>query len=141
MTQSFGGIHSSVYNFSTANTRFDGNSGGASPVFTIQWLTGTQIRMYYGCASPIRTDTSTVPAPPHDLIIHYKERRCYRDPVTKNLKLTPKEESTYYHLMKMCIISKHPGFTPKLIHIPPEVISLLSETHKLHIFDNFGIHV
>ena len=72
MTQSFGGIHSSVYNFPAAGMSCSSMSGGISPMFTMQWLSGTQIRMCYGCASPIRTDTSTVPPPPHDLIIRYK---------------------------------------------------------------------
>lgn len=97
--------------------------------------------MCYGCASPIRTDTSTVPAPPHDLIICYKERRYCRDLVTKNLKLTPKEENTYYHLMKTCVLSKHPGFSPHLLYIPADLIPSLSGTHKLHVYNNYGIHV
>lgn len=139
MIQSFGGIHSSVYNFPNAGTIFGSTSSGASPMFTVQWLSGTQIRMCYGCASPIRTDTSTVPSPPHDLIIRYKERRYYRDPITKDLKLTPKEQNTYYHLMKTCVLIKHPGFRPNLLHIPPDLLSSLSETHKLHIYENFGI--
>ena len=106
--------------------------------FTVQWLTGT-IRMCYGCASPIRTDITTIPEAPHDIIIRYKERRYYRDEATKSLKLATKEENTYYHCMKTCILNKHPGFTSSLLVIPPELITSLHPCHKLHIYDNFGI--
>jgi len=133
VTQSFGGVHSTVYNMSSAAC----NSTG--PVFTLQWLTGTQIRKCYGCTSPIRMDTATVPPPPYDLVIRYKERRYYRDPVTQALKLTQKEENTYYHCMKLCVLNKHPAFTSNMLCIPPDVKALLSPTHKFHLYEAFEI--
>ena len=136
VTQSIGGIHP-VYNISSTDGR--PNSSVSPKYFTVQWLTGTQIRMCYGCATPIRTNTTTVPEAPYDIIIRYKERRYYKDQATKSLKLTTKEENTYYHCMKTCILNKHPGFTSSLLYIPPELISTLLPSHKLHIYDNFGI--
>ena len=104
---------------------------------TIQWLTST-IRMCYGCAS-VPVQFATVPKAPYDIIIHYKEWRYYRDQTTKSLKLTTKEENTYYHCMKTCVLNKPPGFTSSLLYIPPELITSLLPSHKLHIYDNFVI--
>jgi len=97
--------------------------------------------MCYGCGSPIRTDTSTIPPPPYDLIVRFKERRHYRDPVTKKLKLTAKEENTYYHCMIACIRAKHPGFSTSLLSVTEDLLPLLSVAHKLHLLDNFGVCV
>ena len=72
VSQSIGGIHS-FYNFSTADAALCGN-GSLPKCFTLQRLTSTQIRMCYGCSSPFRTDVTTVPEPPYDIIIRYKER-------------------------------------------------------------------
>ena len=70
--------------------------------FQLQSLAGTHIRMCYGCNSPICTDTTTVPPPPHDMVIAYKERGWYRDPHTQTMKLTSTAENTYYHFTKVC---------------------------------------
>ena len=136
VTQSIGGIHP-VYNISPTDVR--PNNTVSPKYFTVQWLTGTQIRMCYGCATPIHINTTTVPEAPYDIIIRYKERRYYKDQATKFLKLTTKEENTYYHCMKTCILNKHPGFTSSLLYIPPKLIPTLLPSHKLHIYDNFGI--
>ena len=137
VTQSFGGVHP-FYNFSTADTAPSGN-GSLPKCFTLQWLTGTQIRMCYGCNSPIRTDVATIPEPPYDIIIRYKERRYYKDKATQSLKLTKQEENTYYHCMKTCILNRHPGFTSNFLYIPPDLIPSLLPSHKQHVYDNFGI--
>ena len=126
------------YNFSTADAALCGN-GSLPKRFTLQWLTGTQIRMCYGCSSPIRTDVTTVPEPPYDIIICYKERRYYKDQATQSLKLTKQEENTYYYCMKTCILNKHPGFTSIFLYIPSDLIPSLLPSHKLHIYDNFGV--
>ena len=78
-------------------------SSQGKPVFTLQWLSG-KIQKCYGCASNIRTDTSTIPDLPYDLVVQYKERRYYRDTATQCIKLTKNEENTYYHPMQRCII-------------------------------------
>lgn len=54
-----------------------GSEPSSTPMFWIQSLKGTRIRMCYGCKSPMRTDTSIVPLPPYDFVIGYKERRWY----------------------------------------------------------------
>ena len=113
-------------------------SSQGKPVFTLQWLSG-KIRKCYGCASNIRTDTSTIPDPPYDLVVRYKERRYYRDTATQSMKLTKNEENTYYHPMQRCIQMKHPSFNTNMLDIPAELAHDLLPIHKSHIFDNFGI--
>ena len=68
------------------------NSGGApsfelSECFGLLFLKGTRIRMCYGCSNPIRTDTSVVPPPPHNIVIAYKKRRWYWDLHAQLMKL------------------------------------------------------
>ena len=92
----------------------------------MQWFTGT-IRMCF-C-----TDTTIVPEAPYDIIIRYKEQRYYRDQATKSLKLTTKEENTYYHCMKTWILNKHPGFTSSLLYIPPELITSLLPSQTTYL--------
>ena len=58
------------------------NSGAApsfepSECFGLFFLEGTHIEMCYGCSNPIRTDTSVVPPPPHNVVIAYKEIKWY----------------------------------------------------------------
>ena len=84
---------------------------------TLQKLSG-KIRKCYGCTSNIRDDTSTIPNPPYDLVVRYKERRYYRDTSTQTLKLTKNEENTYYHPMQRCIQMKHPSFNANMLYIP-----------------------
>ena len=64
--------------------------------------------MCYGCSNPIRTDTSVVPEPPHGVVIAFKERRWYRDPQTRSLKLTTTAENTFYHFTRKCIQNETP---------------------------------
>ena len=75
------------------------------------------------------------------MVFHYIERRCYRDPDTHALKLTAKEENTYYHRMQRCILLKHPSFDSRMLEIPADVGYALLPIHKSHVFDNFGICV
>jgi len=71
-------------------------------------------------------------------VIHYKERRYYRDPETHAMKLTAKEENTYYHPIPRCILLKHPSFTSQMLEIP-EVVHALLPVHIFNLMDNFGI--
>ena len=112
----------------------------SNPVFTLQWLSG-KVRKCYGCAGDIRADTSTIPNPPYDLVVRFKERRYYRDSSTQSLKLTRNEENTYYHPMPRCIQMKHPSFNARMLDIPAELECDLMAIHKLHICDNFGIYL
>ena len=109
-----------------------------SPVFTLQWLTG-KIRKCYGCGNSLRTDSGAVPKPPFDIVVRYKERRYYRDPDTQTLKLTKKEENTYYHPMLKCIHMKHPSFSKSQLYIPVDLANSLLPLHRSHLFDTFGI--
>ena len=76
--------------------------------------------MCYGCGSPIRSDTSYVPLPPHDIVINFKEHRCYKDPATQEMRLTQNDGNTYYHMMQRCILQKHPGFDKTKLSISEE---------------------
>ena len=98
-----------------------------------------QIQKCYDCSNPICSDTSIVPRPPYDMVIRYKE--YYRDSETNALKLTTKEENTYYHPMQTCILLKHPSFDSQLSEITVDVGCALLPIHRSHAFDNFGICV
>ena len=75
----------SNYNFSENSLQdIDSSKADQPVVFYLHWLSGTTIRICYGCANPIRDNTSIVPPPPHDIVVRFKERRYYRDP-TVNL--------------------------------------------------------
>ena len=89
--------------------------------------------MCYGCSNAIRTDISTVPPPPQDLVVRFKERRYYRDSETGTMKLTQKEEN----IMQQCILIKHPSFVPSMLVTPLDIE--LAAIHKCHLYDNFGI--
>ena len=130
----------SQYNFASSSCTSDSSNGLQQNLFTLQWLTGSRIRMCYGCASPIRTDTSTIPPPPYDLVIRFKERRSYHDPITQQPKLTKNEENTYYHPLRRCVLIKHPSFQPWMLVISHELLQSLSPTHKLHLSHNFGLY-
>ena len=104
-------------------------------LFTLQWLTGSRIRMCYGCSSPIRTDTSSIPLPPYDLVIRYKERRFYCDPKSQTEKLTKNKENTYYHSLKQCVTRKHPTFVSWMLYAPEDVLETLTPTHKYHLYN------
>ena len=117
-------MHSN-YTFGPSQESSSSEEGPPAELFTLQWLTGARIRMYYGCSTPIRTDTSTVPSPPYDMIIRYKERRRYRDPKTFSERVTAKEENTYYHPLKQCVLQKHPEFMPWMLFIPADVMESL----------------
>ena len=111
------------------------------PVFKLKLLQGTRICSCYGCGSAIRTDTSYVPPPPHDIVINFKERRYYKDPTTQEMRLTKSDENTYYHMMRKCVLYKHPSFEKSMISIPEDVHSQLQDIHRTHITEKFGLPV
>ena len=104
-------------------------------------LQGTQICSCYGCGSAIRTDTSNIPPPPHDIVINFKERRYYKDPTTQEMRLTKSDENTYYHMMPRCILYKHPNFEKSMLSIPKEIHIQLQDIHQVHIMEQFGLAV
>ena len=120
-------------NFSPSDTFSTG-----MPIFHLKFFKGTQIRSCYGCGNPVRSNTSYVPPPPHDIVISYKERRHYRDPTTQELRLTHKEENTYYHFMLSCIHLKHPAFVGSMLEIG-DIQPSLQPTHFIHLYEQFGI--
>ena len=77
--------------------------------FGLKHLGGTHICICYGCGSAIRMDVSQLPAPPHDIVISYKERRYFKDPITKETRLTSSNENTY-HMMLKSVQLKHLSF-------------------------------
>lgn len=48
----------------------------------------------YGCSSPIRVDTSVIPAPPYAIVIRYKEKRSYSGLKTHAERVTATKEDT-----------------------------------------------
>lgn len=122
------------YNFSSYSP-FSSNA----PIFRLRFLKGTRIRSCYGCGNPIRSDTTYVPPPPHDIVVSYKERRYYRDPATQELRLTQNEENTYYHCMLRCVNLKHPSFIGSMLEID-ETRPSLQPVHFMHLYEQFGIY-
>lgn len=127
------------YNFNSYSPPSNNPStSNLMPIFRLKFLSGTQIRCCYGCGNPIRSDTKHVPPPPHDIVVSYKERRYYRDAATQELRLTPKEENTYYHFMLSCVHQKHPLFVGSMLEIG-EIWPLLQPIHFIHLYEQFGI--
>lgn len=108
------------------------------PVFRLLQLT-PKMKKCYGCGNNLRSDGSNAAKPPYDMVVGYKERRYFRDPVTYTLKLTKEEQNTYYHLMLKCIKLKHPSFNKDDLIIPPDLEANLPPLYKSHLLDVFGI--
>ena len=128
------------YNQPTFNSHFYPSLQQEPAVFSLKHLQGTKIRTCYGCGYSIRTDLSYIPPPPHDVVVSYRERRYYRDSTTHEMRLTPTEENTYYHLMFWCITRKHPMFHGSILKIPESLVSL-QDVHRRHITEQFGIQL
>ena len=109
--------------------------------FVIKFLEGNRIRSCYGCGNSIRKDTSTIPPPPHDLIIGFRERRYYKDPHTHQMRLTSTEENTYYHLMLNCVLQKHSAFQSCMLKVADSAMPHLQSIHRIHIKEQFNIEV
>ena len=73
------------------------------------------------------------------IVINFKERRYYKDPTTQEMCLTKSDEITYYHVMRRCILYKHPSFEKSMLSIPEDVRSQLHEIHCVHIMEQFGL--
>ena len=117
------------------------NHASHQPIFLVKFLEGSRIRSCYGCGSPIRKDTSVIPSPPHDLIISYRERRFFRDPNSHQMCLTANEENTYYHVILSCILQKHPAFQGYMLKVADSAIPNLSGIHRVHLKEQFNIHM
>ncbi len=111
------------------------------PKFSLKRLDGTRIRSCYGCGNPIRTNLSYIPPPPHDVVIAYKERRYYKDPSTHEMRLTPSDENTYYHLMVKCVQLKHPAFLGSMLVVDPATRVSLQQIHRTHLQEQFGFYI
>ena len=98
--------------------------------------------MCYACSNPIRTDTSVVPPPPHNVVIAYKERRWYWDPHTQLMKLTATAENKCYRaLHKKVCQNETPKFHDNMIHIPSDILAKLAVHHKMQMYDKFTMEV
>ena len=112
--------------------------------FGLYFLEGTHIRVCYGCSNPIRTDTSVVPPPPHNVVMAYKERRWYWDLHAQLMKLIATAENKCYQVLhkKVCLNEK-PKFhnTLCMLHIPPDILAKLTVHHKIQMYDKFTMEV
>ena len=108
------------------------------PTFLAKFIEGNRIRTCYGCGSPIRKDTSSVPPPSHDLIINFRERRLFRDPNTHQMRLSANVENTYYHAMLSCILQKHPAFKVYMLTVDDSAKPNLTEVHCLLLKEQFN---
>ena len=107
--------------------------------FTLKSLQGTTIRSSYGCSGAIRVNTVSVPPPPHDMVIRFRERQYYKDPFTRELNYTAAEENTHYHFPLSCIQKKQSSFEPAKLVTPRDIS--LTFVHVACLLDEFGIRV
>lgn len=77
---------------------------------------------------------------PNDLVFEHQERFYF--PLNgdwKQKQVSTKEATRYYHADVTCVKARFPYFTKEYIAIPPEVLSLLHESHKTYLATHFGL--
>ena len=134
-------FQSSFINNSYSQSPSPCTSNSDQVYLVIKFLEGNRIRSCYGCGNSIRKDTSTIPPPPHDLIIAFKERRYYKDPHTHQMRLTSTEENTYYHLMLNCVLQKHSAFQSCMLKVADSALPRLQSIHRFHVKEQFNIEI
>ena len=114
-------------------------SGGAVQCnnFTLKCLSGTQVRMCYGCGSSIRTPPQ-VPDPPHDYCIVNREYRAYKAP-DGTTKVGNEPQNCHYHLRMSCVRRKHSDFGLGVLRIPLSLREKLSVKHWSWLDHEFGV--
>ena len=115
----------------------DTRSPKDSADFILRLLSGTQIRMCYGCGNMIRLPPN-VPNPPHDVVLARKEYRTYKDG-EGNRKVTAKKDFVHYHFRSSCVLKKNSTFTKADIRITAEMRQKLSRVHWVHLREEFSV--
>ena len=106
--------------------------------FSLKELAGIQIRMCYGCSSPIPLPPQ-VPDPPHDYCIVNREFRSYKA-ADGTVKVSNEPQNCHYHLRMACVRRRHPDW-PGVLTIPSSLREKLNATHwswfdlEFHIFE------
>ena len=103
--------------------------------FFLKWVFGTRVSRCYGCYASIKNP----PDPgPDDLVIAIRDMRCFRDPVTGQMKVTSQPQNVHFHLRRHCVLAKYPGFNVQLLNFPNEVQLLIREDHIQRLSSEFG---
>lgn len=79
---------------------------------------------------------------PNDLVFEHLER--YYFPLNgdwKQKQASTKEVTKYYHADLACMKARFPYFTTEYVAIPPEVLSVLHESHKTYLTSHFGLQL
>ena len=79
---------------------------------------------------------------PNDLVFEHQERFYF--PLNgdwKQKQASAKEAIRYYHADLTCMKARFPYFAKEYIAIPPEVSSLLHESHKTYLNTHFGLQL
>ena len=99
--------------------------------YFLKFVTGTKIRVCYGCAKAIRVPPY-VPAPPYDVVICRKEYRSYLQDGVPKLTLTP--QNVHYHLRETCLKLKNPEFDKDTVIVcPPDVKERFQDVHRKYL--------
>lgn len=79
---------------------------------------------------------------PNDLVFEHNERFYF--PLNgdwKQKQASAKEVTRYYHADLACMKARFLYFTKEYIAVPPDVSSLLHESHKTYLNTHFGLHL
>ena len=81
-----------------------------------------------------------VPIPPYDVVIAHLEKRQFHD-ASGMLNIPAKHSAAHYHFRLACIRACNPNFLPTALHIPNDVVGLLSPQHHQHLQLEFGLQI
>lgn len=96
--------------------------------FTLKFI-NSRISKCQGCKGLIRSPGTSLPLPPHDLIVSRLECRPYMTP-DKTVKVPKTPSNAHYHLRVECLMAADPGFIPRQLVVPEDVKDKLSAQHK-----------
>lgn len=99
--------------------------------FTLKFI-NSRISKCQGCKGLLRRPGTSLPDPPHDLIVSRLECRPYMNP-DKTVKTPKTPSNAHYHLRIECLKAVDPGFNLHGLVIPEDVKDKLSSQHKEHL--------
>ena len=98
-------------------------------LFTLKFI-NCRISRCQGCKGLLRSPgTSSLPLPPHDLIVSRLECRPYMTP-DKVVRVPKTASNAHYHLRMECLKAADPGFNSRCMSIPEDVKDKLSPQHE-----------
>jgi len=95
--------------------------------FTLKFINNC-ISRCQGCKGLLRVPATTLPLPPHDLIVSRLECHPYLTP-DKSVRIPKTPSNSHYHLRMECLIATDPEFDPHNLVLPEEVKEKLTSQH------------